>query len=155
MIDLVASTAWRSALFLIPAFALFYGFAARFGGKAKARKHERGAQLVDLRELIRRLRKHNLEKRNLERTAAMGWKWRLCLPWELAKAFPYRLAHIAGVVYPWRLEQSHAMLIGTTGTGKTVAISAMIEEARAKGQNCVEFDLTGVFIEQFVARQSG
>lgn len=149
MTDLVASAAWRSALFLIPAFVLFYGFAARFGRKAKDRKFVRGAQLVDLRELVRRLRRHNREKHNLERTAAMGWKWRLCLPWELAKAFSYRPAHIAGVVYPWRLEQSHAMLVGTTGTGKTVAISAMIEEARAKGQNCVVFDLTGAFIEQF------
>lgn len=149
MTDLVVSAAWRSALFLIPAFVLFYGFAARFGRKAKDRKFVRGAQLVDLRELVRRLRTHNREKRDLERTAVMGWKWRLCLPWELAKAFPYRPAHIAGVVYPWRLEPSHAMLIGTTGTGKTVAISAMIEEARAKGQNCVVFDLTGAFIEQF------
>ncbi|ASJ92001.1 type IV secretion system DNA-binding domain-containing protein [Porphyrobacter sp. CACIAM 03H1] len=149
MTDLVASAAWRSAVFLIPAFALFYGFAARFGSKAKDRKFVRGAQLVDLRELVRRLRRHNREKRNLERTAAIGWKWWLCLPWELAKAFPYRPAHIADVVYPWRLEPSHTMLIGTTGTGKTVAISAMIEEARAKGQNCVVFDLTGAFIEQF------
>lgn len=149
MTDLVASAAWRSALFLVPAFVLFYGFAARFGGKAKARIFVRGAQLVELRELVRRLRKHNRQKRNLERTAAMGWKWRLCFPWELAKVFPYRPSHIAGVVYPWRLEQSHAMLVGTTGTGKSVAISAMIEEARAKGQNCVVFDLTGAFIEQF------
>jgi len=149
MTDLVASAAWRSALFLIPALVLFYGFAARFGRKAKDRKFVRGAQLDGLPELVRRLRKHNREKRNRERTAAMGWKWRLSLPWELAKAFPYRPIHIAGVVYPWRLEQSHAMLIGTTGTGKTVAISAMIEEARAKGQNCVVFDLTGAFIEQF------
>lgn len=149
MTHLVASAAWRSALFLVPAFLLFYGFAARFGGKAKARVYVRGAQLVELRELVRRLRKHNRQKRNLERTAAMGWKWRLCFPWELAKAFPYRPSHIAGVVYPWRLEQSHAMLVGTTGTGKSVAISAMIEEARAKGQNCVVFDLTGAFIEQF------
>jgi type IV conjugative transfer system coupling protein TraD len=149
MANLIASAAWRSALFLIPAFVLFYGFAARFGGKAKARIYVRGAQLVELRELVRRLRKHNRQKSNLERTAAMGWKWRLCFPWELAKAFPYRPSHIAGVVYPWRLEQSHTMLVGTTGTGKSVAISAMIEEARAKGQNCVVFDLTGAFIEQF------
>jgi type IV conjugative transfer system coupling protein TraD len=149
MIDLTASAAWRSALFLVPAFVLFYGFAARFGGKAKARIFVRGAQLVDLRELVRRLRRHNRQKRNHERTAAMGWKWRLCFPWELAKAFPYRPSHIAGVDYPWRLEQSHTMLVGTTGTGKSVAISAMIEEARAKGQNSVVFDLTGAFIEQF------
>ena len=149
MTELLVSAAWRSALFLMPAFVLFYWFAARFGGKAKERKHERGAQLVELVELVRLLREHNREQRNRERTAVMGWKWRLCMPWELARVFPYRPAHLAGVVYPWRLEQSHAMLIGTTGTGKTVAISDMIAEARAKGQNCVVFDLTGAFIEQF------
>ena len=41
------------------------------------------------------------------------------------------------------------MLIGTTGMGKTVAMSDMIAEARAKGQRCVVFDLTGAFIEHF------
>jgi hypothetical protein len=35
-------------LLLVPAFALFYWFAARFGGKSKERKHERGAMLVTL-----------------------------------------------------------------------------------------------------------
>jgi hypothetical protein len=79
----------------------------------------------------------------------MGWKWRLCSPRELSAVFPYRPSHLATVVYPWRLEQSHAMLIGTTGMGKTVAMSDMIAEARAKGQRCVVFDLTGAFIEHF------
>jgi hypothetical protein len=75
----------------------------------------------------------------------------LSLPREIARVFPYRPSHIATVSYPWRLEQSHAMLIGTTGMGKTVAISDMIAEARAKGQRCVVFDLTGAFIEHFHA----
>ena len=56
---------------------------------------------------------------------------------------------LAAVTYPWRLEQSHAMLIGTTGMGKTVAMSDMIAEARSRGQRCVIFDLTGAFIEHF------
>ena len=38
----------RSALLLVPAFALFDWFAARFGGRSKERKHERGALLVTL-----------------------------------------------------------------------------------------------------------
>jgi hypothetical protein len=71
-------------------------------------------------------------------------------PGELAEgSFPIVPSHLAKVSYPWRLEQSHAMLIGTTGMGKTVALSDMIEEARARGQRAVIFDLTGAFIEHF------
>ena len=41
------------------------------------------------------------------------------------------------------------MLIGTTGTGKTVALSQLVAEARERGQRAVIFDLTGAFIEAF------
>ncbi|MGX7952969.1 type IV secretion system DNA-binding domain-containing protein [Tsuneonella sp. HG249] len=149
MLALLGDALARSALLLVPAFALFYWFAARFGGRSKERKHERGALLVTLPELVDELRVHNRRERTRELTEALGWKWRLCSRRELAAAFPYQPSHLATVVYPWRLEQSHAMLIGTTGMGKTVAMSDMIAEARAKGQRCVVFDLTGAFIEHF------
>lgn len=149
LLALLGDALVRSALLLVPAFALFYWFAARFGSRSKERKHERGALLVTLPELVDELRVHNRRERTRELTEALGWKWRLCSPRELASAFPYQPSHLATVVYPWRLEQSHAMLIGTTGMGKTVAMSDMIAEARAKGQRCVIFDLTGAFIEHF------
>ncbi|MBC2668212.1 type IV secretion system DNA-binding domain-containing protein [Novosphingobium piscinae] len=147
--NLLGSALWRSALLLVPAFAVFYWFAERFGGRSKERQHERGALLVTLPELVEELTAHNRRERKRELVSAMGWKWRLSLPSEIAKVFPYQPSHLARVTYPWRLEQSHAMLIGTTGMGKTVAISDMIAEARAKGQRCVVFDLTGAFIEHF------
>ena len=149
MLALLGDALARSALLLVPAFALFYWFAARFGGRSKERKHERGALLVMLPELVDELRVHNRRERTRELTEALSWRWRLCSRRELAAAFPYQPSHLATVVYPWRLEQSHAMLIGTTGMGKTVAMSDMIAEARAKGQRCVVFDLTGAFIEHF------
>ncbi|NLR41738.1 type IV secretion system DNA-binding domain-containing protein, partial [Novosphingobium sp. ERW19] len=148
---LLTSALWRSGFLLVPAFAVFYWFAERFGGRSKERKHERGAMLVTLPELVDELTAHNRRERTRELDSALGWKWRLSLPREIARVFPYRPSHIATVSYPWRLEQSHAMLIGTTGMGKTVAISDMIAEARAKGQRCVVFDLTGAFIEHFHA----
>ncbi len=153
LMSLLTSALWRSALLLVPAFVLFYWFAERFGGRSKERKHERGAMLVTLPELVDELSSHNRRERSRELDEAMGWKWRLSLPRELARAFPYKPSHLATVVYPWRLEQSHAMLIGTTGMGKTVAISDMIAEARAKAQRCVVFDLTGAFIEHFHSAQ--
>ncbi|AMU90267.1 type IV secretion system DNA-binding domain-containing protein [Sphingopyxis macrogoltabida] len=149
LLDLLGDALVRSALLLVPAFVLFYWFAARFGSRSKERKHERGAMLVTLPELVDELRGHNQRERARELSNAMGWKWHLCSPKELSAAFPYRPSHLATVVYPWRLEQSHAMLIGTTGMGKTVAMSDMIAEARAKVQRCVVFDLTGAFIEYF------
>ena len=149
LLDLLGDALVRSALLLVPAFVLFYWFAARFGNRSKERKHERGAMLVTLPELVDELRGHNQRERARELSSVLGWKWHLCSPKELSAAFPYRPSHLATVVYPWRLEQSHAMLIGTTGMGKTVAMSDMIAEARAKGQRCVVFDLTGAFIEHF------
>lgn len=149
MSELLSAALTRSALFLIPALIAFYWFAARFGSRSKERKHERGAMLVTLHELVEEVRAHNNKERARELTVAMGSKRRLTLPSEIAKVFPYRPSHLAQVTYPWRLEQSHAMLIGTTGMGKTVALSDMLEEARANGQRAVVFDLTGTFIEHF------
>lgn len=149
MLGLMGAALMRSALLLVPAFSLFYWFAARFGSRSKERKHERGAMLVTLPELVDELHVHNRLERARELSGVLGWQWRLCTPRELARAFPYKPSHLATVTYPWRLEQSHAMLIGTTGMGKTVAMSDMIAEARARGQRIVIFDLTGAFIEHF------
>ena len=146
---LLQSALLRSALLLVPAFALFYWFAARFGRKSKERKHERGALLTTLAELTEEVRVHNFTERAKELSVMLGWRWRLCSRKELHAVLPYEPSRIAQVTYPWRLEQSHAMLIGTTGMGKTVALSAMIEEARWRGQRAVIFDLTGTFIEHF------
>ena len=137
------------AVLLAPAFAAFWWFAERFGGKSKERKHERGAMLVTLDALEAEIAKYNRAERARELGATMGWRWRLAGQAELQAAGHYAPAHLAGISWPWRLEQSHAMLIGTTGTGKTVALTELVAEARERGQRAVIFDLTGAFIEAF------
>jgi hypothetical protein len=149
MVDILEGVLLRSALLLVPAFVAFYWFAARFGLQSAERKHERGALLTTLPRLIDEIRGHNKTERARELSAMLGWRWRLCRQQELDRVLPYRPSRIAQVTYPWRLEQSHVMLIGTTGMGKTVALSDMIEEARRRGQRAVIFDLTGTFIEHF------
>ena len=138
-----------AAVLLIPAFVFFWWFAERFGGRSKERKHERGAMLVSLDELEEEIERHNKAFRAEELGRKFGWKWRLASSSALAEAGHYQPAHLAGVSWPWRLEQSHAMLIGTTGTGKTVALTELVAEARERGQRAVIFDLTGAFIEAF------
>ncbi|RDV07429.1 conjugal transfer protein TraD [Sphingorhabdus pulchriflava] len=149
MLALLKQALIRSALALVPAMIAFYWFAARFGSRSKERKHERGALLATLPELTAEIGEHNAREWKRELNEAMGIKWRFALGSELRRLFPYAPSHLAKVSYPWRLEQSHAMLIGTTGMGKTVALSDMIEEARSTGQRAVIFDLTGTFIEHF------
>ena len=138
-----------SALLFLPAFALFYWVAEYFGGRSKESKHERGAQLATLPELEAEITRHNASEQGRELKKELGWRWRLAGQKQLAAAGFYKPSKLASVSYPWRLEQSHAMLIGTTGTGKTVALLEMIDEARKKGQRAVIFDLTGAFIEHF------
>ena len=138
-----------SALLFLPAFVLFYWVAEYFGGRSKESKHERGAQLATLPELQAEISRHNASEQGQEMKKELGWRWRLAGQKQLEQAGYYTPSKLAGVHYPWRLEQSHAMLIGTTGTGKTVALMEMIAEARRKGQRAVIFDLTGAFIEHF------
>ncbi|MCP5990577.1 type IV secretion system DNA-binding domain-containing protein, partial [Klebsiella pneumoniae] len=56
---------------------------------------------------------------------------------------------IAGIPYPWRLEQSHTMMIGTTGTGKTTQLRSLVTQLRKRRHRAVIFDLTGAFMEAF------
>ena len=59
---------------------------------------------------------------------------------------PYRIAEIQ---FPFGLELSHVMLIGTTTTGKTVVFSDLLAQARQRMHSAVIFDITGVFTERF------
>lgn len=138
-----------SAVLLVPTLMFFWWFAERFGGRSKERQHERGAMLVSLDELEGEIERYNGKNRAKELDQKFGWKWRLASSSALAEAGHYTPAHLAGVSWPWRLEQSHTMLIGTTGTGKTVALTQLVSEARQRGQRAVIFDLTGAFIESF------
>jgi len=140
---------WLAALILAPLFLLFWWVAERFGEHSKQKKHVRGAELATLPELKREIERHNRDARSREYGETMGWKWRLAGSTYLRDAGFYAPAHLARVSWPWRLEQSHAMLVGTTGTGKTVVLTELADEIRQRGERAVIFDLTGAFIETF------
>ncbi|MBY8335575.1 type IV secretion system DNA-binding domain-containing protein [Alteriqipengyuania sp. NZ-12B] len=140
---------WLAALILAPLFLLFWWVAERFGERSKQKKHVRGAELATLPELKREIERHNRDARSREYGETMGWKWRLAGSSYLRDAGFYAPAHLARVSWPWRLEQSHAMLVGTTGTGKTVVLTELADEIRQRGERAVIFDLTGAFIETF------
>lgn len=147
--EALRGTLMLAGLVLVPLFIAFWWIAERFGERSKQKKHVRGSSLASLSELMREITRHNARERAREYGSEMGWSWRLAGRASLREAGLYIPAHLAGVSWPWRREQSHAMLVGTTGTGKTVALTDLVAEIRERGERAVIFDLTGAFIETF------
>ncbi len=147
--EALRSTLMLAGLVLVPLFIAFWWIAERFGERSKQKKHVRGSSLASLPELETEITRHNARERAREYGSEMGWAWRLAGRASLREAGLYVPAHLAGVSWPWRREQSHAMLVGTTGTGKTVALTELVAEIRERGERAVIFDLTGAFIETF------
>ena len=56
---------------------------------------------------------------------------------------------IAGIPYPERTETQHTIVSGTTGSGKTVLISDLVSQIRARGERCVVYDKMGSYTRSF------
>ncbi len=56
---------------------------------------------------------------------------------------------IAGIPYPERTETQHTIVSGTTGSGKTVLISDLVAQIRARGERCVIYDKMGSYTRSF------
>jgi type IV conjugative transfer system coupling protein TraD len=153
MMTAVRKGAFWASLLIIPLFIFYYWYCQRFGDRAKQRTHLRGANLATRTELLRAIEVHNAPKREADMARLLGpgsrLRAKLISAAELDAAGVYRPYVLAGIPYPWRMEQSHAMLIGTTGTGKTVELSALVAQIRERRHRAVIFDLTGAFIERF------
>ena len=142
-----------AAFICVPLTVWFVDFSKRRGTDILTERHERGAVLVTHRELAQAITSHNWKAHVSEcrkRTPAVDPDKILTEPLKdrvrAGLHAPYRLA---GVPVPWRLEQSHAMFIGTTGAGKTTELKKIVTQARERGHRCVIFDLTGTFVESF------
>ena len=108
--------------------AVFWYRGARLGRQ----KRIRGAEMVTAAELRRRLQSPHA--RLLTRLPG-GRRLR-----------PYS---IAGIPYPERTETQHTIVSGTTGSGKTVLISDLVAQIRARGERCVVYDKMGSYTRSF------
>ena len=142
-----------SAFITVPINIWFVNYSRRKGRDILEERHERGAMLVDGPELRQQILQYNLAKFAEEAirafpklTAAQAAK----LPYSKRKKkgvhSPYT---IGSIPFPWRTEQSHVMLVGTTGAGKTTALKNLVLQARERGHKAIIFDLTGTFTESF------
>jgi len=102
------------------------------GAQLGRQKRIRGAEMVTAAELRRRVQARHL--RTLVRLPG-GKRLR-----------PYS---IAGIPYPERTETQHTIVSGTTGSGKTVLISDLVAQIRARGERCVIYDKMGSYTRAF------
>ena len=56
---------------------------------------------------------------------------------------------IAGIPWPERAETQHTIVSGTTGSGKTVLISDLVAQIRARGERCILYDKMGSYTGAF------
>ena len=104
-----------------------------YRGVQLGRRHRvRGAELVTAAQLRRRVQP--LRQRLLEHLP--GTK----------RVRAYRLA---GIPFPPRSETQHMIVSGTTGSGKTVLISDLVSQIRARGERCVIYDKMGSYTRTF------
>ena len=142
-----------ASLLSFPVITWFVSLAQRRGSSILQERHERGATLVDKSVLVSDVLAHNqceFEKSaaklffGLTPTQVQG------LPFAARKAaglhHPYSIADIP---YPYNLESSHTIVIGTTGSGKTTQLRQLVAEMRQRQDSAVIFDLTGAFVEAF------
>lgn len=142
-----------TTLISIPAISWFVSFALNRGSSILQERHERGATLVDKAVLVADIMAHN--EREFEKAALRLFP---TLTPEAVKALsfaerkagglhhPYTLADIP---YPYNLEASHTIIVGTTGAGKTTQLRQLVAEMRRRQDSAVIFDLTGAFVEAF------
>ncbi|MGC1470113.1 MAG: type IV secretion system DNA-binding domain-containing protein [Sphingorhabdus sp.] len=146
-------SAFMSAFVAVPLTIWFVDASHKRGRGILEERHQRGAMLVDADELSAVISAHNTAEFEREAQRCFEGKTHaevLSLSFAERRAggihHPYELA---GVRYPWRTEQSHTMLIGTTGTGKTTQMRDMIAQMRLRRDRAVVFDLTGAYVEAF------
>ena len=152
-IQVTVSSMLGAAFICVPLTIWFIDFSRKRGSDILTERHERGAVLVERSILKQSILAHNWrehQKECLSRTPPEDPNAVLKEPLKdrirRGLHHPYRLA---GLPYPWRLEQSHAMFVGTTGAGKTTELKKIVKQARERGHRCVIFDLTGTFVESF------
>ena len=65
------------------------------------------------------------------------------------KKVNYDAYKIAGMPYPFLTESQHTFVVGANGTGKTVLISEIVEQIRARGDKAIIYDKKGDYTKWF------
>ena len=134
----------------------------RFGHDLTERKHTRGAMIASVSELQADVAALNAAASAIDSRKIASDLYGRSAPFKLTipanrrhvRSLVHKPYQVAGVPYPWRAEQSHTMIVGTTGTGKSTAMKDLLRQIKARGDRAVVFDLTGTYVEGFYNKKT-
>jgi len=134
----------------------------RFGHDLTERKHTRGAMIASVPELQADVATLNASASAADSRRIASDLYGKSAPLKLTipanrrhvRSLIHEPYQVAGVPYPWRAEQSHTMIVGTTGTGKSTAMKDLLRQIKARGDRAVVFDLTGTYVEGFYNKET-
>ncbi len=123
------------------------------GRTLKQSSNIRGTFLNSARELKRTINKHNEQYSSLIKGILKDpLNFEIYLPFKLAD-FVYP---ITGRKESWTAgEQSHTLILGSTGSGKTKIIQNLVYQLHARNQKAIIVDVKGDYIEHFYRENSG
>lgn len=130
--------------FLWVAAALFFLLAVRVWWKSRARHEERHGRRTKGPELRRAFAWFRNRK-----ASGIGFRLRFGNP--LLRWLPF------GPVYriPRRLESSHILLMGDTGSGKSSAIRQILRQVKRRGESAIVYDPAMDFVGEFYSSARG
>ncbi len=132
MLERVRSWAWTGAGWGVGGiFVCTLGF-WMLGRRLARTRRVRGAEMATASQLRRRVQPLSMR-----------------LATALFPAARRASCRIAGIPWPKRAETQHTIVSGTTGSGKTVLISDLVSQIRARGERCIVYDKMGSYTRSF------
>ena len=132
LLDTVYAKAWLGLLLGAGGVGLCTVLFWIMGRRLDRTKRLRGAEMATARELRRRVQPSSVR-----------------LAEALFPAARRASCRIVGIPWPERAETQHTIVSGTTGSGKTVLISDLVSQIRARGERCILYDKMGTYTRSF------
>ena len=132
MLKTVYSRAWAGAGWGVGGMVVCTLGFWMLGRRLARTRRVRGAEMATARELQRRVQPLSVR-----------------LATALFPAARRASCRIAGIPWPDRAETQHTIVSGTTGSGKTVLISDLVAQIRARGERCILYDKMGTYTRSF------
>jgi len=129
--DQLARGAIFGVLLTALVFCLLYILFKRVGRQKILTRKIRGQKVTTAPLLVEAIEEHNEKAR------------------ERRNAHHTKDVKIGDVPYPFMTERNHTIVSGTTGMGKTVLISSLIDTIRARGDKAVILDNEGTYVKRY------
>ena len=130
LVGFAVANALPGALLGLGSVAVLFAVYALVGRRFSRDRHLRGAEICTSRQLERRIQSW---PRRFHRALVPGADG----------------CRIAGLSFPPGAETQHTIVTGTTGSGKTVLISDLVDRIRERGERCIVYDKMGSYTRSF------